>query len=205
MNEFCTKCSAPFRDDDRFCGKCGAPRQAPADAAVPAPAVTQPAAPTKSGPKILNLLLGIAIPAIAISIFFLVDDCGGSVEGTMRVSGARGNFTFQPTGCASMQPYGRFGANLHGDQPNDGAVYLTRDPTRGDAVEIEIPGSCQNADGTNCTVFPVPRERCEAFELDIDFSGVTVNDVRQVEGHVRLQCALEDGTEVRGRIEFGGC
>jgi hypothetical protein len=144
------------------------------------------------------------VGAVGAGMFFAMGDCG-STEGSVRVSGARGNFTFTPTGCASMQPYGRFGANLHGDGNNDGAVYITVDPTRGSLVEIEVPGSCRNSDGTDCTVFPVPRDRCSVYEAHVENTGTVVNDVRLVEGNVRLQCELEDGTTVQGRVVFDGC
>ena len=87
-----------------------------------------------------------------------------------------------------------------GDGPGD-----ARDPTRGPSVEVEIPGSCRNADGTDCTVFPLPRDQCRTYEVDVDFTGVTVNDVRQVEGHLAIDCSLTDGTTVRGRVNFDGC
>ncbi len=116
-----------------------------------------------------------------------------------------GQWTFIPTGCASMQPYGPMGANLHGDGPNDGAVYVTLDHASGHKVELEVPGSCQNADGTDCTVFQVPRDQCQTFEVTVDYTNTTVNDVRLVQGHVRLDCTLEDGTRVQGGIEFDGC
>ena len=54
----------------------------------------------------------------------------------------------------------------------------------GKKVEIEIPGSCRDADGTDCTVFPVPRDRCTVFEAAVHNTGTVVNDVRLVEGHL---------------------
>jgi hypothetical protein len=210
MSEFCGKCGTPYRPDDGFCGKCGAPRVAGPSAAMPAASVPAnvPSGGTaqSGGLKLAPLLMAIVLPAVGAAIFFSgVGDCSGETEGNMRVNGARGNFTFTPTGCASMQPYGRFGANLHGEGNNDGAVYVTQDPTRGSAVEIEIPGSCRNADGSDCNVFPVPRDQCSVFQVQVDHTGTTVNDVRLVEGSVRLNCQLTDGTTVNGSITFGSC
>jgi hypothetical protein len=211
MYEFCTKCGTQFREGDQFCGKCGTARTVEAGAAGAGPTqAPQPVGGLRSGApartvKPLSLLLGILVPlGIGLVIFFGVGDCG-SVEGSMQVSGARGDFTFVPTGCDSMQPYGRFGANLHGDGPNDGAVYVTVDHVSGTLVEIEVPGSCRNADGTDCTVFPVPRDRCRVYTPSVDYSGTVVNDVRLVEGSVRLECELEDGTVIQGNLTFSGC
>jgi hypothetical protein len=156
-----------------------------------------------------NKIRGFILVSVFLSLgvgLFAVGDCGGSTEGSIAVAGGpRGTFTFTPTGCASMQPYGQFGANIHGDDPNDGAVYVTVDHRRGKLVEVEVPGSCRNADGTECTVFELPRDRCSVHDAAVEFNGVVVNDVRLVEGHVHVDCALEDGTTVRGQITFDGC
>lgn len=194
--------------DDRFCAQCGRARPAPTGGGPVSPhPVVVPTNPVKKGPPIAAAVgLLVIFGAIVPILVFSGGSCNGSTEGNVAVSGGpRPSFTFTPTGCASMQPYGRFGANLHGDGPNDGAVYVTMDPVRGPAVEVELPGSCRNSNGTDCTVFPVPRERCTTFEANVEFTGVTVNDVRQVEGHVAVDCSLEDGTTVRGRVTFDGC
>ena len=124
----------------------------------------------------------------------------------MRVTGGpHGDFTFVGTDCHSMQPYGRMGANVHGSGHNDGAVYPTMDPIEGPRVDIEVPGSCRNADGTDCTVFRVPRESCGTFEVQVRYTNVMVNDVRLVRGRVKLACDMEDGTHVEGELKFDGC
>lgn len=201
MNERCASCGTPLDPHDRFCGGCGGPR---ASAPVAAP---KPTARAASPMRFVSLGVGVLISVAGFAFFGLqTGGCDDSVEGRVAVSGGpHGDFTFAPTGCASMQPFGRFGANLHGDGPNDGAVYITIDPLQGKSVDVEVPGSCRNADGTDCTVFRVPRDRCTTFEANVEHSGVTVNDVRLVEGRVSLDCALEDGTSVRGTVDFGGC
>lgn len=207
--DFCTKCGRELDPDDAFCGGCGAPRRGGAPAAD-SPVATAEVAPREVPPntqaKLVRRTIFIVTLVIPIGIMlFTLHDCG-SAEGQLTVTGGEhGDFTFVTTGCASMQPYGRMGANLHGDGPNDGAVYVSLDPVEGHHVQLEVPGSCQNADGTECTVFDVPRAQCETFDVSIDYSGVTVNDVRLTEGHVRLNCTLADGADVVGSFEFDGC
>lgn len=205
MSDTCSSCGAEFRGDDLYCPKCGAKRPWP-DAVAAANQPTQQTSTDKSPATKLGFL--IALTTVVPVFFFLVigKGCSGSTEGQIVVRGGpRPGFTFRPTSCDSMQPYGRFGANLHGDGPNDGAVYVTRDPSRGPSVEVEIPGSCRNADGTDCTVFTLPRESCRVYQVQLSFNGVVVNDVRQVEGQVAVECTLEDGTVASGRITFEGC
>ncbi len=202
MSSFCTGCGAALDEDDRFCGKCGRPRSE----AAASENESAPPAPPGAKPNVFGAIIGVALLVVVpLVVMFGLSECG-SAEGRVAVSGGpHGEWTFVPTGCASMQPYGSMGANLHGDGHNDGAVYVTLDHVEGHRVELEVPGSCRNADGTDCTVFPVPRAACSTYDVSLDYNGVTVNDVRLVEGHVRLSCALEDGTRVEGAIEFDGC
>jgi hypothetical protein len=159
---------------------------------------------TTNGRGTLFFTLGIS--ALIALLTWAFDGCGGEVEGHVTVTGGpHGAFTLEPAGCASLQPFGHFGANLHGERPNDGAVYVTLDHSAGKRVELEVPGSCLDADGTDCTVFPVLRDRCSVYDVKVEPSGTVVNGVRLVEGHVRLECALEDGTEVRGQLVYEGC
>jgi hypothetical protein len=209
MSEFCTGCGSQLREGDLFCGKCGRTRAAPPEPAARIPVGPAPRHQRSSGGpsklRFLPVILGMLLPlAIGLFVFTRVGDCG-SAEGSVQVTGPRGDFSFAPTGCASMQPWGRFGANLHGDGPNDGAVYVTLDHATGSRVDLEIPGSCRNANGTDCDVFTVPRDRCTLYEALVERTGTTVNDVRLVKGRVRLDCELDDGTVVRGDISFNGC
>ena len=208
MEDFCRGCGTPYVTDvDRFCAKCGNARTVSAapDAppTSPEPDKESPELPTKKAGSIIAI---VAVVALVIPLLiFVIGDCG-SAEGRMAVTASpHGEWTFVPTGCASMQPYGMMGANLHGDGHNDGAVYVTLDHVEGHKVELEVPGSCRNSDGTDCTVFRVPRDQCETFDVTLDYTGSSVNDVRLVEGRVRLSCSLPDGTRIEGAIEFDGC
>lgn len=208
-SDFCTGCGTPYaEEEDRFCAKCGKPR---APEATASPSVDEEASASSPAPQIPTSKVGpiigvvVLVAVIPLALMLGLGDCGSS-EGQMQVSGGpHGSWTFVTTGCASMQPYGRMGANLHGAGNNDGAVYVSLDHARGHQVELEVPGSCQNADGTDCTVFEVPRDQCQTFDVSLDYTGTTVNDVRLVEGHVQLDCALEDGTRIEGQIQFNGC
>jgi hypothetical protein len=201
MGGFCTNCGAELRTDDRFCGKCG---KAIGEAAA-APTPTPGESPARG--RLAGILgSSVLLPLLGIGIFFATMHGCEKTEGKVAVSGnAHGNYTFTPTGCASMQPYGRMGANLHGDGHNDGAVYVTSDPSQGTRVELEVPGSCKNADGSDCIVFPVPRDHCETYDVHVEYQNITVNEVRLVKGHLALTCELSDGTSVRGQITFEGC
>lgn len=211
MSDFCTQCASPFRPGDQFCGKCGAPRPAGvvmnAPAQAPAPAFGTPsAAPPRKTPT-LSLLLGLLLPiGIGAALFLGLGDCSGEATGSMRVAGERGNFTFRPAGCQNTQPFaGRMGANVYGEGANGGSVYVLAG-LHGAEVEIEVPGSCRGPEGAReCNIFPVPRDKCTIFEARVTPTSTTINDVRVVEGAARLQCTLDDGTQVNGTLTFSGC
>ena len=168
------------------------------------PETTPPPMPNQQanlrGAKIMAVIL-LAVPLVLL----VGKDCG-EPEGSVRVDGGpRTPFTLTPTECDSMQPFGRMGANLHGNRHNDGAIYPTVDPLEGTRLDIEVPGTCRNANGTDCTVFRVDRERCTRFEVSVEPTSTTVNDVRLVRGYVRVDCTLEDETRVVGEVVFDDC
>ncbi len=161
------------------------------------------------GPKAKKPTGGLAmlfLGALIVVPMVLLVECGHT-EGRMVVEGGpQGDFVFEATDCHGLMPYGRFGANVHGPGHDDGAVYVAVDPiTHAAEVQLEVPGSCQNRDGTDCVVFQVPEAACSTFEATVENTGVVVNDVRLVKGHATLECTLDDGTKVSGRVEFDGC
>lgn len=194
---FCSKCGEAFEEGDRFCPKCGAARSQPA--------VAQ--APSKGGAGItLSIILAVGFLAVPLFLVFSGVFGGGSVEGSLTATGGpHGAFRFVGDGCQSMQPYGRAGANVHGEGPNDGGVYVTVDPIMGYRVDVEVPGSCKNSDGTDCTVFQVPRDKCSRWDVVAEFNGTVVNDVRQYRGFAHLTCVLDDGTNIVADLTYGGC
>jgi len=147
------------------------------------------------------LFLGTLI----LAPMLLLVQCGHT-DGHVVVTGSpHGDFRFEATDCHGLAPYGRYGANVHGPGHDDGAVYVTVDPLSGTEIQIEVPGSCRNADGTDCIVFQVPEAACAIYEATVENTGLVVNDVRLVKGHATLECTLDDGTEVSGHIAFDGC
>lgn len=152
---------------------------------------------------------GLALFALGVLLvvpMVLLVECGHA-EGRIVVEASpHGDFTFEATDCHGLLPYGRYGANVHGDGHDDGAVYVSVDPITGVAdVQIEVPGSCANVAGTDCTIFRVPEADCTTFDASVENTTITVNDVRLVKGHATLECALPDGTKVTGRVDFDGC
>ena len=173
------------------------------------PGTQPPAASATQNPRGAIIFVGIAMLVVPIVLLGGLKGCSSEAAGSVQVTGRDaqpgGNFTFTATACHSLVPYGRHGVNVHGDGHNDGAIYASMDPIEGPRIDLEVPGSCRNADGTDCTVFRLPRERCSTFDVHVGFTNTTVNDVRLLEGSARIDCTLEDGTHAEGSVTFGGC
>ena len=149
--------------------------------------------------------LGVAVALLALIPIGVLATCGTS-SGRVHVRGGpHGEFTVSTSDCHTLGPYGRFGATLHGDGHEGGAIYVIADPVAGPQITLEVPGSCQSRNGTDCTLIPVPRSACAVFDADVRNTRTVVNDVQLVRGHAELRCTLPDGTHVEGRVEFDGC
>ena len=160
----------------------------------------RPAPPTAAK---AGTVAAVALLAALPMIFAI--ECGSS-GGSVRVGGGpHGDFVVAASDCHALAPYGRFGANVHGDGGADGALYVTHDPTSGTLVRIEVPGSCGHASGVGCALIEIPAERCRTFDAAVENTRTVVNDVRLVRGHAELDCALADGTRIEGRVDFDGC
>lgn len=142
--------------------------------------------------------------ALIVVPMVLLVECGHT-GGELTVSGGpQDDFVIEPSDCHSLLPYGSHGAALHGARENTGAVYVIVDPsTRGREIHIEVPGSCD--DDGDCSVLLVMEEACTTFDVQIDNTLTTVNDVTLVKGHATLECTLQDGTNVSGHLDFDGC
>jgi len=162
--------------------------------------VSEPSTRAKPIGRLALLFLGamIVVPMV------LLVECGHA-DGQITVTGGpHGDFVIEPDDCHSLLPYGSHGAALHGARDDTGAAYVVADPaTRGREIQIEVPGSCDE-DGS-CTLLFVGEDACTTFDVQVENTLTTVNDVRLVKGHATLECTLEGGTEVSGRLDFDGC
>lgn len=152
------------------------------------------------GLALLFLGMTIVVPMV------LLVECGHT-EGSIAVTASpHGDFTIEADECYGLLPHGTFGAALRGAGEDSGAAYVAADPTgQGRFVEIEVPGSCVDRDPSRCERLSVSEASCGTFDIEVENTGVTVNDVRLVKGHAALECQLPDGTEISGRIDFDGC
>ncbi len=98
-----------------------------------------------------------------------------------------------------------FGAVLLGDGPNDGAVVVGSDPLKGNYVKVEVPKSCKPPDHEECTEILVDRKACSVFKVRLKRTNTTVNDIRLIDGSLKLKCKFPEGGTFKGKIKFDSC
>jgi hypothetical protein len=206
----CFSCGTAFEPGDRFCANCGTPRRPDRNESVDASAEADEEpmkVPRKiSGTRLLvGSVLGAAFWGVIIMVALDSDGCS-STEGTFEASGKPlGDFTFTPTHCRSGQHESFFGVYLLGKDGDAGGLKVVIDPRDGGAVMVEVPGSCRGADNDDCTVVPLEQDACATFDLDIEPTNTYVNDIRLLDGRLRLACTLPEGGSARADVRFSSC
>jgi hypothetical protein len=102
--------------------------------------------------------------------------------------------SLQPSLCRSGHESYFLGADLWSDEES-GRVRIVIDPVEGPLVRVTRSGE---------TALYVPGT-CEYLDATAEWTGWTVNDVREVRGQLRLDCTLPSGERVHGDLQFAGC
>ena len=192
----CSVCNHKLNDDDQFCSKCGFKVEKDAQASLQSG--------TKTGKRILVLAL-ILVQVGVFGFFFLGKGCS-SVEGDLISKGDPvGNFTFMPHMCRSGQHMQFFGALILGKGQQDGAVVVIEDPVKGGIVKIEVPGSCEPPDYEKCKEVIIEPSACSVYSMSVKKTSTMVNEIRLVDGSLKLNCAFRGGGTVMADMVFKNC
>ena len=208
----CTRCHGIYPDEDSFCSKCGSPLSA-ADTGSSGPAEARPVgqqgrvAKPRRAPVLVSVLMAIVTLGGGIAAFFIVGGKGcGHVEGSLTSTGRPlGDFTFTPATCRSGQRMSFNGVGLIGNGPTEGGILVIDDVAKGKFLKVEIPGSCRPPDYEVCTEIDIVRENCTVFEVSIRQTSTTVNDIRLVDGHARIDCTFPQGGTAKADLVFENC
>ena len=204
----CPKCANRLPDGNfKFCPHCGA------DLAEALAASLDPGRPTGPGGRRVKkkriAFLAIALNfAIMGGVFYFVFARGGcsSVEGQFVATGEPlGNFKFVADSCRSGQRMNFFGVVMLGKGPNDGAIVPIHDVAQGKMVKVEVPGSCQPPDLEICKEIDIKPEHCSVFQLSVKRTNTTVNNIRLLDGHLKLDCKFPEGGTAKADMKFTSC
>jgi hypothetical protein len=152
-----------------------------------------PVAGGKTGSRagIATAALGPVIAAIAVGTFLLV--ARTEVSGTLTTRGSLGERTYTPDDCTSGQRSGFSGVELTSKADDERVVRLARDPTRGNLLIVEARGASRPE-------AVIDSKACKQFEIRVDRTSTTINDIVVLEGDANLDCP-----EISGHVTFAGC
>lgn len=144
---------------------------------------------------------GVGLVAAIVVVVMLVGGKGCSwSEGTLTTSGPPlGELTLTPVKCKSGQREGFHGVMLL-DGDGKVVIRMVMDPVRGYLVGVQKQDSCK---GFQCEYVMFGREDCPLFDAAVENTNTTVNDIRVVEGHLKLDCRFKDtGGTVKADLKF---
>jgi len=206
----CTKCGHENDSDARFCDQCAAPLAPAAGPAKPATASPALAAVFKKKKLFRLVALFVALDVVAVIVFFASGAFGSSVEGEIRSAGLpNGDFVMAPPTCHSGEHESFFGVwvapeleEIDGRTGFRGGLKVLKNPLGQWEAYLESPNTCR---GFECQVLQVKKEHCLVFDIRVENSGTTVNDVRLREGYAKLQCKFPEGGTLKVDLKFSGC
>ncbi len=215
----CGNCSSSVPKGYRFCPHCGSGLpEVPVDAdeiftaenGTPGTYGSETTAhgpPEKKKPTI-SLFISIAMSLVvggAMIFFFSSKGCS-EVTGIVTMKGhGSGQADMVAHMCRSGQHRNFFGVVVVGDGPNTGGIKLVQDPMSGWNLVAEVPGSCRGPNGGDpCTVMTFRSGDCRSFDADVHYSGIMVNEIRLLSGHLKAECSSSQGT-ISADLVFKKC
>lgn len=135
--------------------------------------------------------LVFAIPLLIagiLGVFLLI--AGTEVSGRLQAKAGLGSWAFSPDDCSSGQREGFSGVVLTApDQQR--VIRALKDPIRGNLVVVASAGQPNHV---------LSSDSCRRFEVNLDRTNTSINDIWVMDGSLVLECA-----ELSGSVTFEGC
>lgn len=124
--------------------------------------------------------------------------CASSAEGSLRSTGAPlGDWELTPDECHSGELEGFFGVDLVDSSRPGRFVRIVKEPLAGYAVAL--PNARDGGHGI------IDGRGCELYDVRVVGTNTFINDVRALDGHLRLRCRFAGGGSVEGSVTFETC
>jgi len=147
--------------------------------------------------------VGIAVAIGAVAFFGVMGGSCSSVEGKFTAKGEPlSKFTMRPTECRSGQRKNFYGVILLSDKKKNQGIKIVEDPTDGWVVQVQIPKSCKK---NRCKVVTFGEDACDTFDVEVNRTNTSVNDIRLLEGHLELKCKFDEGGTAKAKLKFSRC
>jgi hypothetical protein len=150
-----------------------------------------------------NIMVAMGLVAVlgVVPFFFIFQGCS-STEGAFASTGQPlGDFVLSPKECKSGQHEGFYGVFLLPEKENQGGIKLVKDAVKNAwVIHVEIPGSCS----PGCKVVTLDATQCATYDIAVERTNTTVNDIRLLDGRLNLACSFEGGS-ASANVKFEGC
>ena len=123
--------------------------------------------------------------------------CSNELKGDIQVTYKGQSWTVTPDECISGQRQGFFGVDARQSGKDDALVRVLNDPRTNFTLRLNVPG-------TGESILVEPGEGCQPFDLTVDRQNSSVNNVTNVQGHIRVTCDRPD-LKIKADITFANC
>ncbi|MBS1118023.1 MAG: hypothetical protein H6Q90_251 [Deltaproteobacteria bacterium] len=129
----------------------------------------------------------------------------GEVNGRVESTGDTGAWVMEKGTCYSGQREQYFGALALGPEGTGIGIKLVKDSVRGWTAVVNIAGECkQVAEHGNCRAIAFSPAECTTLDVDLANNNTTINDIREIEGKLQIDCKTETAS-VKGQLIFDRC
>lgn len=196
----CSSCGAMVQLRSKFCPECGAAHAAPSTPASPRDTAPTSAAKKLRRTLVLSTLVGVPFWLVMYFAVFNTDGCS-KAQGTLTAKGLAqaSDLTFSPKLCKSGQHMSFHGVALFAQKNSPPIVTVVTSHLEATYVLVDPP-PC----GTSCRV-KLTRAECSRFQVTVERTNTTVNEIRLLDGQLALTCALKGGAEVHADLKFENC
>lgn len=129
----------------------------------------------------------------------------GTVSGKIESKGEGGDWVLTSGSCFSGQREQYHGMIAYGPDGTGIGIKLVKDPTRGWSAVINKADSCKNElEKGGCRGIVLTGTECSTLDVDYTATNTTINDVRAVEGKLRIDCS-DAKSSIKGELVFDRC
>lgn len=135
--------------------------------------------------------------AILGGLVILTTACTNELKGSVQATHAGQTWTVTPNECASGQRQAFFGIDAREADRPDASLRVLLDPMGNHSLLLGLPGG-------NKGVLVQGNEGCKTFDIHVERQSSSINNVANLQGHVRIDCDKPD-VKVTADLTFANC
>jgi hypothetical protein len=129
----------------------------------------------------------------------------GTVTGKLESKGDAGDWVLTQGTCYSGQREQYMGMIAYGPDGTGISIKLVKDAVRGWSAVINRADTCKSElEKGGCRAIVLAANNCAALDVDHTTTNTTINDVRAIDGKLRIDCSTDTGS-IKGELTFERC